>query len=94
MNIETLIKRTLEENLQIQHLEVINESHKHAGHAGDDGSGQTHFKLIVVSRDFEGCGRIDRQRQVNDLLSEAFLAGLHAVSMRLLTPDEWRQKGK
>jgi BolA protein len=93
MQIETLIKQQLEQNLTIQKMALINESHKHAGHAGDDGSGQTHFKLIVVSSDFEGCTRIERQRMVYDHLKQAFDSGLHALSLKLFTPDEYVQKG-
>ena len=82
------IKRIIEENLDPVEYELINESHKHAGHAGDDGSGQTHYKLIVVSNAFSDCNRIQRQRMVMDLLKEPFSQGLHAISMKLSTPEE------
>src|SRR5262245_44093483 len=49
-----LIKARLQESLKPQHLELVNESARHRGHAGDDDSGESHFKLIVVSSHFEG----------------------------------------
>ena len=88
MNMDEQIKRIIEENLNPVHYELINESHKHAGHAGDDGSGQTHYKLIVVSNAFKDCTRIQRQRMVMDLLKRPFSQSLHAISMTLSTPKE------
>ena len=88
MYMDDLIKQIVEENLSPTHYELINESHKHAGHAGDDGSGQTHYKLIVVSSIFGVCSRVERQRMVMEHLKPAFSKGLHAISMKLSTPDE------
>lgn len=87
MHMDDLIKRLVEEKLAPSSFELINESHKHAGHAGDDGSGQTHYKLKVASKSFEGLSRIERQRLVLSLLSEAFDKGLHAISLELSTPS-------
>lgn len=87
---QDLIERALREGLDIHHLEIVNESNLHKGHAGDDGSGQTHFKLIVVSSDFDGCNRIQRQQKVNGLLKGAFDAGLHAISMGCMTLREFK----
>ncbi len=88
MRIEEKIKHLLEKEFSPTHLQVVNESHKHAGHAGDDGSGQTHFKLKVVSVDFGGKSRVQRQRLVNQAIGGLFDEGLHAVSMQLSTPEE------
>lgn len=88
MTIEQEIKTILETHFSPEYLEVINESYKHAGHAGDDGSGQTHFKLIVVSRKFSDCTRMQRQQSVNNAIKPLFDKGLHAVSMKLSTPQE------
>ena len=88
MHMDDLIKRLVEENLNPVHFELINESYKHKGHAGDDGSGQTHYKLIVVSSVFENQSRVERQRHVMQVLKDAFFSGLHAISMKLSTPDE------
>lgn len=88
MTIEEEIKHLVEKAFTPEHLEVINESHKHQGHAGDDGSGQTHFKLIVASQHFSGQTRVQRQKAVNTCLKDLFDKGLHALSMQLSTPQE------
>lgn len=89
MKTEDIIRQAVESGLSPVRYELVNESGKHKGHAGDDGSGQTHFNLMVVSSVFEGQGRVARQRTVNALLSNAFSSGLHAISLRLLTPEEF-----
>lgn len=83
--IETLIRANIK---GIEKLEVINESAKHRGHAGDDGSGQTHFKVMVVAAHFEGLSRVERQRAINEILKSCFQEGLHALSTALLAPAE------
>ena len=88
MLMQEKIRNALQNDLAPKHLEIINDSHKHAGHTGDDGSGQTHFQLLIVSDRFEGCNRIQRQRIVNQSLGSLFNQGLHAASMKLLTPAE------
>ena len=84
MNIEELIKEKILQNLDVKQCEVINESAKHKGHVGDDGSGQTHFKLKVVSSDFKGLSPVARQRMVNSIINPLFDKGLHAISMHLI----------
>lgn len=69
------------------HLELENESDQHAGPPGRE----SHFKLILVSEEFEGLSRIDRQRKVNQLLKPEFDSGLHALTQRLLSPLEWEK---
>lgn len=86
MNMEDLIKRKLEEGLQPVELVVMNESHLHAGHAGDDGSGQTHFRIKVVSDKFSNISKIECHRIVNLLLEEAYDNGLHALSISAKAP--------
>ena len=63
------------------------ESHKHAGHAGNNGGG--HYALFIVSAAFEGLTRVARQRAVNALLQEFFPVHIHALSIRALTETEW-----
>ncbi|HOO82515.1 MAG TPA: BolA family protein [Alphaproteobacteria bacterium] len=86
MHMDELIKRLVEENLHPTHMELINESHKHADHAGDNGSGQTHYKLIIVSEAYKGLSRIECHRITMVILDEAFKDGLHALSLKLSTP--------
>jgi BolA protein len=90
MTISAQIRQAIEGNLFPEHFEVINESHKHVGHAGHDGSGESHFKLIIVSTHFEGYNRIARHRMVYDLLGPLFSKGLHALSLKTLSPSEYK----
>ncbi len=92
--IADLIERALRDALSPSHLQVIDESAQHAGHAGiaDAGpGGETHFHVIVVSERFEGIGRVDRQRMVNAELKPAFDLGLHALSMVTKTRQEFEK---
>ena len=82
------IHETLQGRLAPERLEVIDESHLHAGHSGWRESGETHFRLDVVSAAFEGKSRVERHRLVNGLLDEAFKRGLHALALRARTPAE------
>ena len=65
------------------HLEVINESNNHSGPATE-----SHFKLVVVSKDFEEMKLIDRHRFINKLFKEE-LGHIHALAMHTYTPGEW-----
>ena len=68
-------------------LEVRNDSHLHAGHMGDDGSGETHFTVIVESAAFTGLSRVARQRLVNHALAELMApGGIHALAIRASAP--------
>ena len=91
MSISKEIEDIIRSALNPIHLEVINESHKHIGHAGHDGSGESHFKLIVVSSGFESYSRIQRHRRVNSLLMSLFDKGLHALSLNLKAPSEFNK---
>ncbi len=88
MTVSERIKHKIEQGLAPTHLEIINESHKHKGHGGYHPSGESHFKLVVVSALFIGKSRVERQRSVYGLLSAEFDDGLHALSLTTLTPDE------
>ncbi len=71
-------------------LDVVNESAHHAGHAGDDGSGESHFRVAIVSSAFAGKSRVERQRMVYALLADELGSGaLHALSVSAVTPDEY-----
>ena len=74
--------------LNLDHLEIENESERHSR-----GGAETHFKLTMVGEVFAGLSRIDRHRLVNDLLSEELAGGVHALGIRALTGDEWRKAG-
>jgi BolA protein len=69
-------------------LEVVDESHKHAGHAGARPEGETHFRVEIVSAAFEGKSRLVRQRMVHEVLAQELAGPVHALSLRTLTPAE------
>lgn len=79
-----------------ERLEVINESHLHAGHhhtAGGreevfDGKGETHIRVRIVSQSFQGMSRIERHRAVNQVLAGELEAGLHALAIEPAAPGE------
>jgi BolA protein len=81
LTIEERIHTIIQSEFPGDEYEVVNESYKHHGHAGDDGSGQTHFKLKIVSSRFNDMSRVQAHRLVNDTLKELFLLGLHAISI-------------
>ncbi len=88
MMVAEAIKLKLGRGLAPSYLEVIDQSHIHAGHAGARSQGESHFAVNVVSAAFIGKSRIERQRMVYDLLAEEIADGLHALSLRTLTPEE------
>lgn len=70
-------------------LEVVDDSARHAGHAGaGDGRGETHFDVAIVSAAFEGMSRVQRQRAVNTALAEELAGPVHALSIRAQAPGE------
>lgn len=91
-SIESAIRTKLTDALSPIILEIVDESDKHAGHAGARPSGQTHFRLLAVSSAFENVPRLARQRKIYALLEEEFSAGLHALSLQALTPEEAKTK--
>jgi len=82
------IEHKLQERLEATHVEVIDESHLHAGHAGAAG-GAGHFRALVVSPRFEGLSMLAAQRLVYAALSEEMGGEIHALSVRTLTPERW-----
>jgi len=69
-------------------LEVINESHKHAGHQEHfDGSGETHFRIKIIADQFASMSRIDRHRAITSLLTQEFNKGLHALAIEAHAPQ-------
>jgi len=69
-------------------LEVVDESHLHAGHAGARPEGETHFRVRITSAAFAGRSRVDRHRLVNAALDAELATGLHALSVQALAPGE------
>lgn len=69
-------------------LAVINDSAKHRGHSGDDGSGESHFTVEIESAAFVGQGRLARQRLVNKALGDLMREHVHALAIRATAPGE------
>ena len=69
-------------------LEVINDSARHHGHAGDDGSGESHFTVVIESEKFAGKSRVERQRMVNAALGDIPGQRVHALAIRASAPGE------
>ena len=87
MSIQQQIEDNLQ-NLSPLHLEVINESNQHNVPPGSE----SHFKVVVVSDQFEGQRLLARHRKVNDLLSVQLNGGVHALALHTMTTDEWFEK--
>jgi stress-induced morphogen len=69
-------------------VEVVDDSHRHAGHAGAAPGGETHYNVRVVSPAFAGMNRVARSRAAHEALAAEFASGLHALALTLKTPDE------
>ena len=82
------IETVLRQALAPQHVEVVDESALHAGHAGAAGGGG-HFRALVVSERFQGQDLLTRQRMVYAALGDAMKSEIHALALRTLTPEEW-----
>lgn len=76
------IKSILTENLRPSHLEVRDDSHKHAGHAGARDEGETHYEVIIEAEAFRGLTQIQRHQMIYKLVAEEFKTGLHALGIR------------
>ncbi|KAB0801830.1 hypothetical protein PPYR_04016 [Photinus pyralis] len=83
--VATAIRQKLSTNLNVLHLDVLNESHMHNVPKGSE----THFKVVVVSEKFSGVPLIKRHRIIHDLLKDELQNGVHALSIEAKTPDQW-----
>ena len=96
MSRQSRMENRLTEAFAPERLEVVNESHLHAGHhhledgheAVFDGSGETHFRVRIVSPAFAGKSRIERHQAVNAALAEELKGGLHALAIEPAAPGE------
>ena len=82
------IDKRLRAALAPTRLEVINDSGRHRGHAGDDGSGESHFTVEIEAPAFAGMSRIERQRAVNAALGDLMKERIHALAIRARAPGE------
>lgn len=82
MSMSKAIEEKLRKGLTVSHLEVVNESYKHQGHAGDDGSGESHFKIVVEALEFNGVNTVSCHRKIYSVLEEE-MERIHALSIVL-----------
>lgn len=82
------ITKKLNEAFAPESLDVADESHLHEGHAGHRPGGETHFRVYIVSKAFEGKSRIDRHRMINSVLTAELSGSVHALAIHALAPGE------
>jgi BolA protein len=88
MNTTDRIRDLLARALAPSRLEVIDESGKHAGHAGAVPGRTTHVRVVIAADAFRGLNRVERHRKVNALLAGEIAAGLHALAIEAKAPGE------
>ena len=81
MTVAQEIERILRGALDIDNLQIVNESKLHHGHAGDNGSGESHFRLIISSCEFKGMSRIAQHQKIYGLLGELLRDKIHALAI-------------
>ena len=85
------IAERLREALSPTHLEIVDDSQKHVGHAGA-ASGGGHFSCVIVAEAFRGLSPVERHRAVYGAVGELLKRDVHALALRTATPEEWSAK--
>ena len=88
MTVESRMREKLMISLRPTRLDVVNESHLHAGHRSSPGTGESHFRVLIVSEAFTGKSRVERHRIVNDLLNNELKNAVHALAIKACAPGE------
>lgn len=88
MTIQTAIETKLAAGLSPVHLEVVNESNQH----NVPPDSETHFKVVVVSEDFDGQRKVARHQSVYGLLQQELAGPVHALALHTYTPSEWKDR--
>lgn len=88
MTIAETLRAKLETAFDPALLDVVDESHLHAGHMGARPEGETHFRVTIVSSAFSGAVRVQRHRMVHDVLADELRDRVHALALILRTPEE------
>jgi BolA protein len=89
MSVAERLGSELRRRLAPAHLDIVDFSAAHAGHAGARPEGETHFDVTVVAEAFSGRSRLERQRLVLDAAGELLEGTIHALTITALTPAEW-----
>ena len=91
MTVADDIRMKLTQALTPSRLEIVDESHRHAGHAGARPGGETHFRVTVVAEAFAGKSRIERHMLVNEALAAELKGPVHMLSIKAMTAaEEWQ----
>jgi BolA protein len=88
MTVKDAITNKLREAFAPESLAVVDESHLHEGHSGHRPGGETHFRLYIVSKAFEGKSRIERHRMINTALAAELAGPVHALAIKAEVPGE------
>jgi BolA family transcriptional regulator, general stress-responsive regulator len=88
VTVAATIREKLDRRFAPTRLDIVDESSRHAGHAGARPEGETHFAVTIVSATFAGLGRVARQRLIYETLADEIGNPVHAVSLTTLAPDE------
>lgn len=88
MSVAERIRTKLTEAFLPSCLDLVDESALHADHAGARPEGESHFRLLIVTTQFVGRGRLERQRMIYQALGDLMSTDIHAISIKALTPDE------
>lgn len=86
MSVEDTIAKKLTEAFDPEKLEVLNDSHRHAGHAGSPGTGESHFRVEIVSKKFSGLSRVESHRLINEALAQELAGPVHALTIKASAP--------
>ena len=90
MKVQKTIEAKLQAEFSPQFLQVINESHQHSVPPNSE----THFRVELVSDQFQHLNRVARSRKIYTLLAEELASGVHALSLQLFSPSEWQARGE
>jgi BolA protein len=88
MSVEQSIREKLARAFAPTRLEVVNESHLHAGHRSSPGTGESHFRVLIVAPLFAGKSRLERHRLVNATLAAELAGKVHALALHTYAPGE------
>ena len=88
MAMRDTISNKLQEAFTPESLQVVDESHLHEGHSGHRPSGETHFRVYIVSQAFKGKTRVDRHRMINSALAAELAGSVHALAIHAQAPGE------
>ena len=90
MSIKDTITLKLTQAFAPAEIEVVDDSERHRGHSGYRDGGETHFNVRIVAEAFAGKRRIERHRMVHERLADELAGGVHALALKIATPEEWQ----